>query len=111
MAAPSTRRPNRSRTSSATSPPHCDAVAYILDTFPGIRREDEANHGEYRTKRAIVEIYDATQASTATGAPYQTRLDPPPTDINRVERHPNFRPKAMSISTHRIHTNAPLLLQ
>ena len=56
------------------------AVAYILDTFPGVRREDEANHGEYRTKRTILEIYDAMQTSTATGEPYQTRLDPPPTD-------------------------------
>ena len=57
-----------------------DAVAHILDTFPGVRREDEATHGEYRTKRTILEIFDAMQASTATGEPYQTRLAPPPAD-------------------------------
>ena len=57
-----------------------DAVAWILDTFPGVRRGDEANHGEYRTKRIILDIYDAIQASTATGEPYRTRVDPPPAD-------------------------------
>ncbi len=56
------------------------AVAHLLDTFPGIRREDEANHGEYRTERTILEIYDAIQASIATDEPYRTRLDPPPAD-------------------------------
>ena len=61
-------------------PTPCDAVAYILDTFPILRRKDEQQHGEYRTKRTILDIYDAMQASTATGAPYRTRLDPPPAD-------------------------------
>lgn len=57
-----------------------DAVASILDTFPGVRREDEAKHGEYRTKRVILEIYDEMQRATRTGRPYQTRLVPPPAD-------------------------------
>jgi hypothetical protein len=30
-----------------------DAVAYIMDTFPIVKRKDEAAHGEYRTKRVI----------------------------------------------------------
>jgi hypothetical protein len=56
-----------------------DAVAYILDTFPIVRRKDEAAHnGDYRTKRVILEIYDAMQEAIRTGNPYQTRLDPPP---------------------------------
>jgi hypothetical protein len=55
-----------------------DAVAYIMDTFPIIRRKDEEKHGEYRTKRTILEIYDAMQESIYTGKSYQTRLDPPP---------------------------------
>ena len=57
-----------------------DAVACILDTFPGVHREDEAKHGEYRTKRVILEIYDEMQRATRTGRPYQTRLVPPPAD-------------------------------
>ena len=57
-----------------------DAVAYILDTFPIVRRKDEESHGEYRTKRGILEIYDAMQASISAGEPYRTQLDPPPAD-------------------------------
>ena len=36
-----------------------DAVSHIMDTFPIVRRKDEAKYGEYRTKRVILEIYDA----------------------------------------------------
>ncbi|MBI4516860.1 MAG: hypothetical protein HY699_13705 [Deltaproteobacteria bacterium] len=79
-----------------------DAAAYIMDTFPIVRRKDEAQYGlpaeasslrscataedgsaqagEYRTKRVILEIYDALQRAIATGVPYETRLDPPPAD-------------------------------
>lgn len=35
-----------------------DDVAYILDTFPIVRRKDEAKYGEYRTKRLILQAYD-----------------------------------------------------
>jgi hypothetical protein len=55
-----------------------DAVGYILDTFPIVRRKDEKKHGEYQTKRTILEIYDAMQESIRTGASHQTLLDPPP---------------------------------
>ena len=57
-----------------------DAVACILDSFPGVRREDEAKHGEYRTKRVVLEIYDAMQQDIRTDKPYRTRLNPPPAD-------------------------------
>ena len=57
-----------------------DAVAYIMDTFPIVKRKDEAAHGSYRTKDTILEIYDAMIEAMATGQPYQTRLDPPPAD-------------------------------
>ena len=53
-------------------------AAYILDTFPIVRRKDEERHGEYRTKRVILEIYDALAEAAGSGRPYQTRLDPPP---------------------------------
>jgi hypothetical protein len=54
------------------------AVDYILDTFPIVRRKDEQAHGEYRTKRIILEIYDEMWRAMESGAAYQTRLDPPP---------------------------------
>ena len=41
---------------------------------------DEAAHGEYRTKRVILEIYDEMAWAMETGEPYRTRLDPPPAD-------------------------------
>jgi hypothetical protein len=55
-----------------------DDVDYILETFPIVKRKDEQHHGEFRTKRVILEIFDAMADSISTGNPYQTRLDPPP---------------------------------
>jgi hypothetical protein len=53
-------------------------VDYILETFPIVKRKDEQAHGEYRTKRVILDIYDAMQQTMETGTPYHTRLDQPP---------------------------------
>ncbi len=55
-----------------------DDVDYILETFPLVKRKDEQAHGEYRTKRVILDIYDAMQHAVETGTPYHTHLDPPP---------------------------------
>ena len=62
-----------------------DDVDYILGTFPIVRRKDEARFGEFRTKRLILEIYDSMADAEATGAAYQTVLDPPP---GEGPRHP-----------------------
>lgn len=40
-----------------------DEFAYILDTFPIVRRKDEAKYGEYRTKRQCLEAYDRLAGS------------------------------------------------
>lgn len=53
-------------------------VDYIMDTFPIVKRKDEAKYGEYRTKRVILEIYDEMKAAMESGEGYRTRLDPPP---------------------------------
>jgi hypothetical protein len=63
-----------------------DDASYILDTFPIVRRKDEAEQGEYRTKRTILEIYDAMSEAEQTGRPYQTRLSPPPADVTVAHR-------------------------
>jgi hypothetical protein len=55
-------------------------TSYILDTFPIVRKHDEKEHGEYRTKRVILEIYDAMAEAARTGQPYATGLNPPPAD-------------------------------
>jgi hypothetical protein len=68
-----------------SSPSPRDAVAYIMDAFPIVRRNDEKKHGEYRTKRIILELYDAMQQAKRAGQAYQTHLDPlpgPPIDLN-----------------------------
>ena len=51
-----------------------------METFPIVKRKDIKAHGEYRTKRVILEMYDAMAAAMQGGVPYQTRLDPPPAD-------------------------------
>jgi len=69
-----------------------DAVDYVLETFPIVKRKDEARWGDYRTKRTILDIYERIQHAIATGEPYQTRLDPPPADP-RVAHDPSTRPE------------------
>ncbi len=59
-----------------------DDAAYILDTFPIVRRKDEEKYqGDYRTKRVILEIYDALAKAAETANEYTTRLDPAPASI------------------------------
>lgn len=55
-----------------------DDAAYILDTFPIVRRKDEEKWGEYRTKRVILEIYDALRDSAQTRTEYRTVINPIP---------------------------------
>jgi hypothetical protein len=57
-----------------------DEVAHIMDSFDALRRREEKpqNFGEFRTKRLILERYDAMADAIRTGEPYQTILDPPP---------------------------------
>jgi hypothetical protein len=57
-----------------------DDVDYILGTFPIVNRKDREKYGEERTRRLILERYDALAEATASGVPYQTVLDPPPAD-------------------------------
>jgi len=55
-------------------------VDYIMETFPIVKRRDEEKCREYRTKRVILEIYDAMAEAMKTGRPYETILSPPPAD-------------------------------
>lgn len=51
-----------------------------METFPIVKPKDEQKHGEYRTKRVILEMDDAMAEAMRTGNPYRTLLDPPPAD-------------------------------
>lgn len=35
-----------------------EELDYMLDTFPIVRRKDEEQYGEYRTKRMVLEQYE-----------------------------------------------------
>jgi hypothetical protein len=52
-----------------------DELAYVLDTFPIVEKRDRKAHGEYRTKRVILQIYDALVIATHSGKPYETNPD------------------------------------
>ena len=57
-----------------------DEVDYVIGTFPIVERHDTDRFGEYRTKRLVLERYDAMAKAVVGGEPYDTALDPPPAD-------------------------------
>lgn len=57
-----------------------DEVEHVMDSFPVVRRYDERDHGEFRTKRLILEIYDAMAKAAEAGGVYESPLDPPAGD-------------------------------
>lgn len=57
-----------------------DDADYILDTFPVLRDKETRDFGEYRTKRLVLERYDALAAAISSGNPYLSPLSPPPGD-------------------------------
>ncbi|MDA1277999.1 MAG: hypothetical protein O2960_28725, partial [Verrucomicrobia bacterium] len=81
-----------------------DAVDYIMETFPIVKRKDIARtevkndsgdviqEGRYITKDTILEIYDEMAEAICTEQPYHTRLDPPPGPPTDAEG--NFIPMA-----------------
>ena len=54
-----------------------DDVEHVLDSFFVLRKNEERDHGEFRTKRLVLEAYDAMATAAASGQPYLSPLDPP----------------------------------
>ncbi|HMV65833.1 MAG TPA: N-6 DNA methylase [Myxococcota bacterium] len=54
-----------------------DDAEYILGTFDVLERADIRQHGEFRTRRVVLECYDALARAAATGQPYVSPLGPP----------------------------------
>ena len=52
-------------------------TAHILDTFPALKRTEEREHGEYRTKYLVLQTYDALAAAAESGVAYVSPLGPP----------------------------------
>lgn len=69
-----------------------DAVEYIMETFPIVKRKDIKRteevgesgevtiEGSYITKDTILSIYDEMAECIASGSPWESPLDPPPAD-------------------------------
>ncbi|MCX4617869.1 Eco57I restriction-modification methylase domain-containing protein [Streptomyces mirabilis] len=62
-----------------------DDVDYILETFPIVKRKDEAKYGSYRTKELILDLYDRMAAAGVSidtplvdGENFTSALTPPP---------------------------------
>ncbi|MDX2850919.1 N-6 DNA methylase [Streptomyces sp. PA03-3a] len=67
-------------------------VDYILETFPIVKRKDEAKYGSYRTKELILDLYDRMTAAGVSletplvdGENFASALTPPP---GHGPRHP-----------------------
>ena len=54
-----------------------DDTAYVLDTLGVLEQSERREHGEYRTKRVVLETYDALAAAAARGLRYDSPLAPP----------------------------------
>lgn len=52
-----------------------DEADHILETFPIVKAKDIRDSGEYRTKRLILEAYDAMTISIETGQPYRSPFE------------------------------------
>lgn len=51
---------------------------WLLDSFTVLRKYEEAESSEFRTKRMVPGIFDAMVAAQQSGTAYRTALDPPP---------------------------------
>lgn len=53
---------------------------WILDSFTVLRKYEDRDYGEFRTKELVMASYDAMARAKELGAAYQTPLIPPPAD-------------------------------
>ena len=63
---------------------------HVMDSFPVVRRNDERAHDKYRTKNAILDVYDKLAGAMQTGKAYRTPLDPLPGTLGAS--HGTFSP-------------------
>ena len=60
---------------------------WILDSFTVLRRYEERDYEEFRTKRLILTAYDSMEQAKNSGSAYVSPLNPPPADPSLC--HPN----------------------
>jgi hypothetical protein len=55
-----------------------DDTEHVMDSFDALRRREERQLNEFRSKRLILDRYDAMAEAARVGVAYQTVLDPAP---------------------------------
>lgn len=55
-----------------------DETEYVMTTFEGVRKSDEARFGEYRTQRLVLDVFDAIQHAIDVGSSYESFVKPSP---------------------------------
>lgn len=63
---------------------------WVLDSFSVLRKYEERDHGEFRTKRLVLTAYDAMVKAKASGTAYKTPLSPPPADLSLCHKAEHF---------------------
>ena len=53
---------------------------WLLDSFTVLKKYEERDHDEFRTKRLVLEIYDEMAAAKREGRVFESRLNPPAAD-------------------------------
>lgn len=66
----------------------------LIDSFSVLRKYEERDHGEFLTKRLVLDVYDAISNAMAQGVAYSTSLSPPPADHSLC--HPSTLPTRRS---------------
>lgn len=51
---------------------------HVLDSFFVLRKYEERDLGEFRTKRLVLAAFDAMAVASTSGVPFSSPLDPPP---------------------------------
>lgn len=57
-----------------------EQVDWALDSFTVLRKYEERDHNEFRTKRLVLAAYDAMAEAKVAGTAYVSPLSPPPAD-------------------------------
>ena len=67
---------------------------WVLNSFTVLRKYEERDHGEFRTKRLVMAAYDAMAKAKKQGTAYVTPLSPPPADSSLCHPAPVREPAA-----------------
>jgi hypothetical protein len=71
-------------------------VELLLDSFTVLRKYEERDHGDFRTKSRILELYDRMQQAIDSGTAFISDLDPPPADPRAAHSELNSRSRYTS---------------